>query len=72
MATKDRVYTLKDIAESTGIAYNTLRQWKNRGRLPEPSYQIGQSPAWTGKTIEDWIATAKPGTMNNRKTPVAP
>lgn len=67
MAT-DPVYTLKDLADKTGITYNTLRQWKLRGRLPAPTYTLGQSPAWSGKKIEDWLASGPtPGALYNRK-----
>jgi len=67
MAT-DPIYTLKDLAERTGIEYNTLRQWKLRGHLPAPTFTIGQSPAWSGKKIEDWLAS-NPAAANpyNRK-----
>lgn len=71
-ATPDPVYTLKDLADKTGIAYNTLRQWKNRGHLPKPTYTIGQSPAWTGKPIEEWLeSNPQLGAQFNRKTPAA-
>lgn len=69
----DPVYTLKDLAEATGIRPGTLRQWKNRGRLPEPTYHLGQSPAWSGKAIEAWIASnPRPGALYNRKTSTTP
>ena len=65
----DRVYTLKDLAEVTGVPYNTLRQWKNRGKLPEPNYHLGQSSAWAGKKIEEWIASEpRMANLYNRKT----
>lgn len=65
----DPVYTLKDLADRIGVEYNTIRQWKNRGRLPKPTYHIGQSPAWSGKPIEDWLASnPQPGTLHNRRT----
>jgi hypothetical protein len=68
MAT-DPVYTLKDLADKTGIRPGTLRQWKLRGRLPEPTFHIGQSPAWSGKPIEAWLAgNPRPGALHNRKS----
>ncbi|QGJ93478.1 excise [Arthrobacter phage Mufasa8] len=64
----DPVYSLKELADKTGIEYNTLRQWKNRGKLPEPTFHFGQSPAWSGKPIEEWLASnPKPGALHNRK-----
>lgn len=66
------VYTLQDLADRTGIRPGTLRAWKVRGRLPAPSYKLGQSPAWTGKAIEEWLASnPRPAAMFNRKHPEA-
>ncbi|QAY16144.1 MerR-like helix-turn-helix DNA binding domain protein [Arthrobacter phage Sonali] len=64
----DTVYTIKDLAERTGLTPNLLRQWKNRGKLPEPTYTLGQSPAWSGEPIESWLASnPRQGTLNNRR-----
>lgn len=72
MSTKPAVYTIQDLARLTGLRPGTLRQWKLRGRLPAPSYTMGQSPAWTGKAIEEWLASnPRAGAQFNRKHPEA-
>jgi predicted DNA-binding transcriptional regulator AlpA len=71
-AKPDPVYTLQDLSRLTGIRSGTLRQWKLRGRLPAPSYTLGQSPAWSGPAIEAWLGSnPRPGAQFNRKHPEA-
>jgi predicted DNA-binding transcriptional regulator AlpA len=50
-----RLIDYDEIQERTGIPYNTLRVWKVRGKMPEPDYTVGQSPAWLPAHIEPWI-----------------
>lgn len=45
----------EDIAEETGIPVPTLRVMAQRGKLPEPTIRVGQSPAWDRPEIQDWI-----------------
>lgn len=44
-----------EIGARTGIPQSTLRAWKTRGRLPEPDFTVGNSPAWFPETIDPWI-----------------
>lgn len=44
-----------DISELTGVSIVTLRQWRARGKLPEPDYKPSPTlPLWTPATIESW------------------
>lgn len=53
-----------DLAARTGVDIATLRVWKNRGKLPAPDHEIGQSPAWREETITAWLQdpSSAPGT----------
>lgn len=51
-----RLYTYAEIAAGTRLAVAKLRVWSHRGKLPDPDYIVGQSPAWLPASIEPWIA----------------
>ncbi|UVF61151.1 MerR-like helix-turn-helix DNA binding domain protein [Arthrobacter phage Aoka] len=57
MAGPVKLYSYGDLAERSGLDAATLRVWKSRGKLPEPDFEVGQSPAWTAETAEAWIRT---------------
>ncbi|UXE04766.1 hypothetical protein QEH44_gp30 [Arthrobacter phage Shambre1] len=44
------------IAEHTGVASGTLRQWYNRGSngFPKPDAKVGDNPGWKPATIDKW------------------
>jgi hypothetical protein len=44
-----------EIAEATGQDISLIRVWKNRGKLPNPDFRLGQSPGWLEETITPWI-----------------
>lgn len=44
-----------EIAEATGHHVGLIRVWKNRGKLPNPDFRLGQSPGWLAETINPWI-----------------
>lgn len=48
--------TYPEIEALTGVSQNLLRQWSYRGKLPEPDFRIGRSPAWYKATIDEWHA----------------
>ncbi|HEX9230044.1 MAG TPA: MerR family transcriptional regulator, partial [Arthrobacter sp.] len=48
-------YSYKEVEEKSGVKAATLRVWHNRGKLPEPDFTVGQSPAWKPETIQPWI-----------------
>lgn len=42
----------------------TVEQWRNRGRLPEPELQVGRTPIWRRRTILEWaVATGRSGRL---------
>lgn len=50
------ILSYRDLAKRWGIREATLRQWRRRGKLPEPDLVVSGSPAWkleTIKTMED-------------------
>ena len=51
--------TYADLSAATGIPAPTIRVMAMRGKLPEPSVRLGQSPGWSGSAIAEWIAANK-------------
>jgi hypothetical protein len=59
--TDDRIYSQVDLAAAVGRTVRSLRNWRDRGLLPEPDLLIGgREPAWLGKTLNASPAFAKP------------
>jgi len=50
------LWTYAQIAELTGKSPATLRVWRNRGKLPNADYFIGEIgwPAWNPSTVKEW------------------
>lgn len=46
-----------EIAERLDVPLDTVRKWRSRGLLPEPSWTVGGRPAWPWSTIEHWART---------------
>lgn len=46
------ILSYKDLSQRWGITVSTLRQWKQRGKLPDPDLLVGKSPAWYEETIQ--------------------
>lgn len=44
----------RDIAERIGVKAQTVAQWKLRGIMPEPRWQISGLPVWRWCDIEKW------------------
>lgn len=55
------------VAEMTGIDVAHLRVYRQRGRMPEPDFQVSQSPGWLPETIEEWIRTFEDGRVQDRR-----
>jgi hypothetical protein len=55
------VYTMVEIAATLpdDVSHNTVKQWRNRGLLPDPTWILATGPAWTDEDIEPWIAAAR-------------
>ena len=50
-----KLYGLAELAEATGLPLGTLRQWRSRGKLPEPTYRVKGGHYWQGREIEAWL-----------------
>ena len=50
------ILSTKDIANRLGIEANLLRVWIHRGKLPQPTMYLSNSPVWYSDVIEHWIA----------------
>jgi predicted DNA-binding transcriptional regulator AlpA len=48
------------VSKLTGLAVQSLRQYKADGKMPPPDAIIGnRSPVWKRKTIEKWMRDAQ-------------
>jgi len=47
--------TYADLAQLTGVSVGTLRQWKARGKLPEP-VKVGSATVWADTLeLREWL-----------------
>lgn len=57
----EKIYNQTRIGKIAGRTSRTVRNWKDRGLLPEPDVLVGgKDPGWWGKTLNDSPAFAKP------------
>ncbi len=56
-----------DFAAAAGIAEATLRSYKRKGMLPEPTRVVLGRPFWAPAVGADWIAN-RPGSGNWRSS----
>lgn len=66
-----RPYGYAEIAAAIGVSAPTLRVWRNRGKMPSPDFQGGQSPLWLPTSIEPWIQEHLPAPVDEAAAPVA-
>lgn len=43
-----------EIADLLHVKRGTVRQWRFRGRLPEPDHVVNRLPAWEEERIVEW------------------
>lgn len=48
------LWSYAKISEHTGISTGTLRQWRNRDKMPAADYTVGEYLAWAPTTIRNW------------------
>lgn len=54
MAKQQILWGYADVAGHCEISNAVARQWKVRGKLPEPDFVVSGSPAWWPATIQKW------------------
>lgn len=59
--------SVQDVADRTGLAPTTVRQYHWRGNMPPADATVGQSPLWKEKTINEWLKTRPSATWTRRK-----
>lgn len=45
---------IAEVADRLGVPRHQVDVWRNRGRLPEPTWTTGGRPAWDWPIIEEW------------------
>ena len=50
----EKLYSLTQVAEITGLKYSTLLVYRARHQLPPADMVIARSPFWTLETIAVW------------------
>ncbi|WP_083473018.1 AlpA family transcriptional regulator [Frankia sp. R43] len=61
MAEEDPLIGYREMAERAGIKPGTLRNYRNKGLLPEPDdLSVPDRPRWKTSTFEAWMAS-RPG-----------
>jgi predicted DNA-binding transcriptional regulator AlpA len=46
--------TMTEVAETTGLAYETIRKYRREHRMPEPEIIFGK-PVWKRTAITKWL-----------------
>jgi excisionase family DNA binding protein len=54
MEHRDRLLTVKELAEYLGVPVATLYQWRHRGEGP-PGFKVGRHVRYRRTDIEAWI-----------------
>jgi len=66
---RPKLLSMREVAERSGLAEQTIRVYRSRGTLPEPDQMIGSTPGWLEATIDPWIAALPGRGANLRKPP---
>jgi hypothetical protein len=48
---KPKTYNVKEVADRVGVTDRTLRRWWHTGKIPEPSRDRNNRPAFTDDTL---------------------
>lgn len=52
--------SLKEIAASHGVAYNSAWRWSQRADFPEPVARPGGRPIWRAGDVQKWAKSRLP------------
>jgi excisionase family DNA binding protein len=52
----NELLTYSEIAELTGLKYDTIYRYRKQNTLPAPDLTIGRTPVWKRQTINEWIS----------------
>lgn len=52
--TAPRMLTTKEVAELVGVAESSIRTYRIRKTIPEPTGYLGQTPWWSKSVIDKW------------------
>ena len=48
--------TTAEVAALAGIAPDSVRRYRLRGRFPDPDGYVGATPWWHRRTVDAWLA----------------
>lgn len=51
----------KQVGERVGLAHQTVRQMRARGKMPDPDAMIGRAVGWLPETVDEWIKERNSG-----------
>jgi len=55
-----RPLSMDDVADWLGVAPQTIRVWRVRGRMLPPTWTVGHSPLWCRHDLARWNADTDP------------
>ncbi len=61
-----KLLTTAQVAKMAGVKTQTIRCYRCRGTMPEPSDYVGVTPVWRLSDIQKWIRE-KPGVGRPQK-----
>lgn len=67
VATLDRYYSTKELAERLGVKAETLAQWRHRGQGPQPT-RLNGAIRYAAAAVNTWIAQQNPDQQQPQPT----
>lgn len=61
----EELWGLKEFAQALGVSPMLARQWKRRGKLPEPDWVISGRPVWRADRAREWLRTQRRSTPSS-------